>query len=388
MLLRKGRGSDHARAAGEKPTAVDLFCGAGGMSLGFRQAGFRVVAAIDADPLNVRTHAKNLPETLCWEADLGSLTGRAILRRCGLKAGAVDAVFGGPPCQGFSEIGPRKKRDERNRLLLRFATLVTELRPRYFVLENVRGLFFGRHGFLLQRFFQTVQERGYEVVTPMQLLDASDFGVPQKRRRAFVLGYQRHLTPPQYPSKALVRPPTVAEAIGDLPNVDDFESLLTTDVYVADLGNPSPFAAELRRPRTPASASAKPGLTGCQRTQHTAAVLRRFARTPPGQYEKRSRCYRLSNSGLAYTLRAGSGPEAGSFTAARPIHPEYARYITVREAARLHSFPDWFTFEPAKWHALRQIGNSVPPLLAQSVAGEILRAILVSTTLDVADRSA
>lgn len=359
------------------------------MSLGFAQAGFRVVGAIDADPLNVRTHAKNLPETLCWEADLLALTGRTILRRCGLKAGELDAVFGGPPCQGFSEIGPRRKRDERNRLLLRFATLVTELRPRYFVLENVRGLFFGRHGSLLQRFLHTVREGGYEVVSPTRLLDASDFGVPQKRRRAFVLGYRRGLRPPHYPSKALVRTPTVAEAIGDLPNVDDFESLLAGDVYFGDRGNPSAYAAELRRPRTTATTNATPpGLTGCQRTQHTAAVLRRFQRTRPGRYEKRSRCYRLSNSGLAYTLRAGSGPEAGSFTAARPIHPEWPRYITVREAARLHSFPDWFTFERAKWHALRQIGNSVPPLLAQAVASEIRRAILESETPVLADRSA
>jgi DNA (cytosine-5)-methyltransferase 1 len=356
------------------------------MSLGFSDAGFRVLGAIDSDPLNVRTHKRNLPDTVCWEGDLKSLGGAAIRRHCGLKAGDLDVVFGGPPCQGFSEIGLRRKNDARNRLLFRFGVLVAELRPRYFVLENVRGLLFDRHGAAFRRFLRTVGEGGYDVVSPTRLLDAADFGVPQNRRRAFVLGYKRGLTPPCYPAKAPAPTPTVFDAIGDLPDVDEVEELIDGDRYLGKLGAPSTYAAELRRPRTAPDSLA--GLTGCQRTQHSAVVRRRFDRTVPGCLERRSRCHRLSSSGLAHTLRAGTGPEAGSFTAARPIHPARPRYITVREAARLHSFPDWFVFEQAKWHALRQIGNSVPPLLARAVAREIIKALAAEGSIDVAERKA
>jgi DNA (cytosine-5)-methyltransferase 1 len=348
------------------------------MSLGFTQAGFRVLAAIDSDPLNVRTHLRNLPETPAWEADLTVITGAAIRRRCRLNGRDLDVVFGGPPCQGFSEIGRRRKRDERNGLLLRFATLVTQIRPRYFVMENVRGLLFPRHQHLLRRFIRILAAGGYEILQPIQLLDASEFGVPQKRRRAFVIGYRRGLAQPCYPSPLETPPPTVADAIGDLPNVDQFAELLTSNVYSGDLGQPSAYAVLLRHQiaSIPSIDATLSGITGFQRTRHTADVSRRFDSTAPGALEPNSRCYRLANAGLAPTLRAGTGPEAGSFTAARPIHPDSPRYITVREAARLHSFPDWYTFEQAKWHALRQIGNSVPPFLARAVANEILRVTI------------
>src|SRR5439155_1655423 len=126
------------------------------------------------------------------------------------------------------------------------------------------------------------------------------------------------------------------DAIGDLPDVDEIEALIESDSYFGKLGTPSAYAANLRRPRSGAAADPNLTLTGCQRTKHKAVVRRRFDRTVAGSFERRSRCYRLSFDGLAHTLRAGTGPEAGSFTAARPIHPERPRYITVREAARLH----------------------------------------------------
>jgi DNA (cytosine-5)-methyltransferase 1 len=166
----------------------------------------------------------------------------------------------------------------------------------------------------------------------------------------------------------------VWDAIGDLPEVEDIDALLKSDVYVGPLGRPSAYAARLRT-----SSNGAPGrtfkLSGCQRTVHKPAVRRRFDRTSQGALEQRSRSYRLSADGVSFTLRAGTGPESpGHFTAARHIHPESPRYITVRESARLHSYPDGFQFSTAKWHALRQIGNSVPPLLAAAVAREILRA--------------
>jgi DNA (cytosine-5)-methyltransferase 1 len=116
-------------------------------------------------------------------------------------------------------------------------------------------------------------------------------------------------------------------------------------------------------------------LTGCMRTVHTAKTIKRFGKTKQGAYEERGRFHRLAKGGLANTLRAGTGPAQGSFMAPRPIHPFQDRCITVREAARLHSFPDWFTFHPTKWHGFRQIGNSVPPRLARGVAESVRRAL-------------
>jgi DNA (cytosine-5)-methyltransferase 1 len=348
--------------------AVDLYCGAGGMSLGFMEAGFEVVAAVDSNPLNVEVHRDNLPAAPCWEADLGATSGRSILRRCGLRAGEVSVVFGGPPCQGFSEIGHRRRNDQRNEQVVRFAELVCQIQPRYFVMENVRGLLFRRHRKTVRRFVEKARSGGYEVVEPVRVLDASAYGVPQRRLRAFFLGFRRGESPPSYPDP-VGEAPTVWDAIGDLPDVDAFPELADTDIYDGPLGAPSRYALALRLGRPAGS-----GLTGCGQTKHADGVRRRFARTAPGACEARSRCYRLAEDEVSFTLRAGTGPEAGSFTAARPIHPALARCITVREAARLHSFPDWFDFHSTKWHAFRQIGNSVPPLLAKAVAAAIARA--------------
>jgi len=119
-------------------------------------------------------------------------------------------------------------------------------------------------------------------------------------------------------------------------------------------------------------------LTGCQRCDHNPDIVRRFQATNPGTLEPISRFQRLHLDRLAPTLRAGTGKDKGSFTAARPIHPTQARCITVREAARLHSFPDWFQFHPTQWHGFRQVGNSVPPNLANAVAARVAHALRAS----------
>ncbi len=338
------------------------------MTLGFVEAGFDVVAAVDSDPTQLEAHRANLPQIRCLRADLRSTSARSILRNSDLRAGEAAVVFGGPPCAGFSEIGHRRRDDHRNDLVLRFAELVCDIRPRYFVMENVRGLLFSRHRRTVRHFREIAEAGGYELVEPVRVLDAAEYGVPQRRRRAFFLGYRQGEIPPSYP-EPLGEPPTVQDAIGDLPEVDDFPDLLDADVYEGPLGAPSAYAATLR-----SGGARGAGLTGCSRTRHSDAVRRRFAVTAAGKRESKSRCQRLSADDVAFTLRAGTGPEGGSFTAARPIHPTRARCISVRESARLHSFPDWFEFHETKWHALRQIGNSVPPLLARAVASAVARA--------------
>jgi len=364
-----------------RPTGIDLFAGAGGMSLGFEQAGFDVAAAVDLDPVNVSSHTKNFPHCRGVQADVSTLSGKSLLDLVGLSGECVDVLFGGPPCQGFSLIGRRRIEDERNLLLSHFARLVREIRPRYFVLENVPGLMMGNCVEILHSFTRCIRKAGYDLVEPVRILDAADFGVPQRRQRAFVLGFRKGIAPPRYPEpdanfcdSGRGSFPTVWDAIGDLPDLGLCPELLESDRYHGSLGRPSEYAKRLRA----LDAKGKGvelrktlngrGLGGCLRTKHSSDTQRRFAETAPGTSEKVSRFFRLSCGGMAPTLRAGTGPDFGSHTAARPIHPKEPRCITTREAARLHSFPDWFEFHPTKWHGFRQVGNSVPPLLAQAVA--------------------
>lgn len=358
------------------------------MSLGFEQAGFDVIASADIEEINVLTYSKNFPRCSTWWTNLSSATGSQLREQTGIRDKQVDVVFAGPPCQGFSMIGKRLREDPRNLLLYDLARLITELSPSYFAVENVEGILLGSMKQMLDEFIRRVGRAGYAVVTPIKVLDAAEFGVPQRRRRVFLLGYLSGKVAPLYPKPThpydedgRTNGPTIWDAIGDLPKVAKYGYLLDHDEYAGELGKPSTYASILRGDlRDPADKSLHPstngnGLTGCLRTVHTKATIKRFEETKPGTPEKVSRFYRLTKSGLAPTIRAGTGPAQGSFMAPRPIHPFQNRCITVREAARLHSFPDWFRFHPTKWHGFRQIGNSVPPLLARAVASSIARAL-------------
>lgn len=357
------------------------------MSLGFEQAGIDVVAAVDSEPIHVEAHKANFPDCQALRADLSQLSGNELRRETGLEGKDIDVLFGGPPCQGFSTGGRRRLDDPRNTLLLQFARLVSELQPSYFVIENVDGLLMGEANEILESLLTCVESAGYSVVRPVKIFDAKDFGVPQTRRRVFILGYREGCLAPEYPTPTInarsdvnCGRPTVWDAISDLPNIEEFEELLHADVYRGDLGIPSRYAKVLRGEENDDGDHSRPrhrgeGLTGLGRTVHTAETRRRFAATEPGTREPISRYYRLTVEGVSTTLRAGTDRSGGSHTAPRPIHPVYPRCITVREAARLHSLPDWFFLHPTKWHGFRQVGNSVPPLLARAVARSALSAV-------------
>jgi DNA (cytosine-5)-methyltransferase 1 len=369
-------------------TAIDLFAGVGGMSLGFEQAGFNVVGAFDCEERHVTTYHSNFPFTRAHVLDLSRARGSDIRRLCGIGNRTVDVLFGGPPCQGFSAGGTRHLGDSRNTMLLHFARLIRELRPRYFVMENVEGLLFEHAAPVLAKFVLRVKRARYDLVQPVRVLDATDFGIPQRRRRAFILGCRRGLQVPQYPLRlTLVNDkgdtcfPKVKDAIADLPDVDTLDELFECEEAPAPLGKASYYARlmrgeirelhDLSRPRRWPSDV----VTGCLRTAHSTSTIARFRRTRPGCVDPISRYYRLKMDGVAPTLRAGTNIDHGKHTAPRPIHPAKPRCITVREAARLHSFPDWFRFHSTRWHAFRQIGNSVPPRLARAVAYSIQSAL-------------
>jgi len=372
----------------DRPSCVDLYSGVGGMSLGFEQAGFNIIGAVDIEETNVKTHALNFPTCNIWRADLSLASGDEIRKKTKIRDREIEVAFAGPPCQGFSLIGKRAADDPRNFLLVDLARLLPQLSVKYFVVENVEGILLGKAKEKLDEFVERIERAGYSVVKPIQVLDAAEFGVPQRRRRVFVLGYRNGLVAPEYPKPTHPYDedgrrigPTVWDAIADLPKIANYKYLFERDAYHGELAEPSKYAKFLtgdeRDPDDKSLLRTRNGhgLSGCLRTAHSDETIRRFRRTKQGSSEKISRFYRLAKNGLAPTLRAGTGPAQGSFMAPRPIHPFQDRCITVREAARLHSFPDWFHFHPTKWHGFRQIGNSVPPLLARAVGASVLRAL-------------
>ncbi len=367
---------------------MDVFAGAGGLSLGFEQAGFDIVAAVELDPIHAATHAFNFPrcaKSLC--ADATALRGVDIVRDL---PGGVDVVVGGAPCQGFSMIGKRALDDPRNELIRHFLRLVIELRPAVFVLENVRGLTVGKHRQLLDEVMAECQDAGYSVALPWQVLNARDYGVPQDRRRLFLLG-ARDVAVPRYPlPEVLSQPPTCTDALDDLPNAEAFDDLIYSDAVRVEQDTADALSAYAKEMACLSNDAWHYGyvrewdrnlLTASRRTAHTEISRRRFRETRHGTVEPISRLYKLAPNGVSNTLRAGTDSARGAFTSPRPIHYRDDRCVTVREMARLHGFPDWFRFHVTKWHGARQIGNAVPPPLARAVATSVREALGVAPTL-------
>jgi DNA (cytosine-5)-methyltransferase 1 len=381
----------------DRPLAVDLFSGAGGLTLGFEQAGFDVVAAVEIDPIHAAIHELNFPNCATICRDIAKVTGADIRAAAGIGRRPVDVVFGGPPCQGFSLIGHRALEDPRNSLVFHFLRVVSELRPRYFVMENVPGMATGGHSAFLNQLLARFDDAGYRVAQPWRILNAGHFGVPQDRRRLVLLGARAGQRLPAYPepmtsirgkskkgSESLPPGPSVAEAIGDLPEIDAYPELLGTDELRVQARGGSLYARRLRGaaqdPQNFGYERIHPAklITGCARAAHTDLSRQRFSATEPGETEPVSRFFRLPPDGVCNTLRAGTASDRGAFTSPRPIHPTSPRCISVREAARLHSYPDWFRFHRTIWHGFRQIGNSVPPLLGRAVASSIIDALGVA----------
>jgi DNA (cytosine-5)-methyltransferase 1 len=362
-----------------RPLVVDLFAGAGGLSLGFEQAGFDIAASVEIDPIHSAVHHHNFPRSKAICCSVVSLSGAKLRALAGLGDADIDVVCGGAPCQGFSTIGKRALDDPRNSLVQHYCRLVQELQPKYAVFENVRGLTQGAHKAFLDELIEALETSGYRVLKPYRVLNAADYGVPQDRKRLFLIAVRNGQVLPTYPEP--ISRVTVEQALGDLPDADLFEELLDRDHVQATLGRRSAYAARLRGEREDPLNFSHPRLwnsqllTSSTRTEHTALSRSRFAATVPGKIEPVSRFLRLDPQGVCNTLRAGTDSARGAFTSPRPIHPRLPRVITVREAARLHSYPDWFRFHATKWHGFRQIGNSVPPLLGRAVAGQLIVAM-------------
>lgn len=367
--MRATKGSGERRPA-HKIKAVDLFAGAGGFSLGALLAGAEVVAAIENDQNAAHTYRRNLIDsklTKCrlFDRDILELDPRKFMSEAGLKSGECTLLLGGPPCQGFSAHRLRDAGvgDPRNRLLLRYFEYVRALRPAYFLVENVPGLLWPRHKTFVKKFYATARAAGYETFEPT-ILNARDYGVPQNRRRVFILGYDAgRIGPPSWPPEATHVDPQSAEAT-----------------------NCKPWS-------TAATVFAKPAVTGDLNDihmQHGEALRAAFAKTPHNggsrvQSGRELTCHKHHDGHSDVYGRIDPYKPGPTMTTAcinpskgRFVHPTRDHGITLRQAARFQTFPEWFVFEGGLMAGGVQVGNAVPVQMAKALIEPLISAALLS----------
>lgn len=367
-------------------TAIDLFAGVGGLSLGAARAGFDVKLAVENDKHAMAAHAINFPKTRHLSADVSTLTGAELLKEAGLEAGQLDVLMGGPPCQGFSIIGNRNVDDPRNDLFSKFFDLVTEARPKIFIAENVCGILDEQYQATLELALHSV-EGTYKLLPPL-VIKASDYGAATVRKRVFFIGYLPNevcdFSHADFERRKVTDIVTVSEALTGLPVRvnDDWIEEKESWRQIADLDRTTFF--NKASGEIPSNVGDLGSLflyrnhhivSGCFGTRHTNVVRNRYDKLAHGEKDAISKSVRLNPMGLCPTLRAGTAADRGSYQAVRPIHHSEARVITPREAARLQGFPDWFQFAPTKWHSFRQIGNSVSPIVGEAITSVVRKKI-------------
>jgi DNA (cytosine-5)-methyltransferase 1 len=326
------------------PVGIELFCGCGGASTGFLNAGFNIAAGFDIDRRSIEAYEYNhsYRGSRGFVVDLSRTSGNELLNLAGVRK--IDVLLAGPPCQPFSIVGKRLgAEDNRARLLSDFVRLARELRPTTIFFENVPNLRSVDEGRLYARLERDLRRLGYSVNAAV--VAAADFGVPQIRRRLLLLaardGVELHLPERTHGEASLsekeLKPYlTVSEVLDDLPMAADFGEC---------------------------------GVYNHEPIEHTAQMLERFSTLEPGRRERGSFHDRLHPERPSYTLRAGTG----NFSPLRPVHYKFDRVITVRESARLQSFDDDFIWSDSipRLQQYRQVGNAVPPLVASALARAI-----------------
>ncbi|MCB8821919.1 DNA cytosine methyltransferase [Microvirga rosea] len=377
-------------------TCVDLFSGAGGLAVGFRQAGWAILAANDADRDAGETFRLNFPEATFFEGAISQLTAEALLEECGLEAGELDCLIGGPPCQSFSYNNHnRSADDERARLFEDYLRLVEGLKPKTLIMENVPGILTIGNRSVINEIFSQLALLGYE--SAVRILSAEEFGTPQIRRRVFIVGSRVGkaddlLPEPTHKSARVIsskrsetasgrrRPVTVGQAIGDLPPL-------------ANGGGVQLAARSRTRAKNSFQREVRKGAKAlynhiCQTLG--PLMLERIQHVPEGGNwrniprdlltagmqraeltDHTKRYGRLSRKGLASTILTKCDPHWGAY-----IHPTQDRVISVREAARLQGFPDAFVFAGQNiGKQYMQVGNAVPAPIARAIAEAALKHI-------------
>ncbi|CEJ47419.1 Cytosine-specific methyltransferase [Umezakia ovalisporum] len=345
---------------------LDVFSGAGGMSLGAQMAGISVAVAIELDPHAHATYSINHPETMVIRADLDRVFDVALP-----QSDEPLVLFGGPPCQGFSTSNQRTRGggNEKNWLYRAFVRLVSQVEPDWVVFENVRGILETEGGIFAANVERDLIALGYSVTSG--LLNAADFGVPQVRSRFFIIGRRNGAAPP-LPFTSDPERVTVNDAIYDLPD-------LTVGASKCELDYPRSAVSEYAK-RLRGSAQR---VTGNLVTNNAPHVVERYRHVPQGgnwedipealmaNYADRLRCH----TGIYRRLRSDAPSVViGNFRKNMLIHPTANRGLSVREAARIQSFPDWYRFAGSIGLQQQQVGNAVPPLLAKAVFESIVKA--------------
>lgn len=354
---------------------IDLFCGCGGFSKGFEQAGFDVRLGIDIWQDAVTTFKANFPNAATITEDISILTGDDILAVAGMTADEVDVIIGGPPCQGFSLSGKRLLDDPRNNLYKSFVRIVESIQPKAFVMENVPGLVKLFNGQVKEQVIEDFTNIGYMV--KMRQLRACDFGVPQARTRVFFVGISKDkIKNPTYIFPTETHGPnkkpyvTCKDALSDLDFIGDTQVLADEDEYVL------PATSEYQK----IMRSHSDKLLNHVATIHTEKTRRIIGMVPDGGNYKDlpQELWSTRKVNIAWT-RMNSMKPCFTIDTGHNHHFHYRanRVPTVRESARIQSFPDDFRFIGIKTSQLKQVGNAVPPLLAQAIAESII------TTLEV-----
>lgn len=342
----------------KKLTAIDLFSGAGGLHIGFERAGFDIKLCIDNDNLVERTHKRNFPDIPMINQDIRTVSVDTI--KSYLEDGTVDVIIGGPPCQGFSTIGKRvssnpEKRaahDPRNELVLVYANLIRSLKPKFIVMENVKGILTMDGGAYLQNVLSVLKDAGYSV--DYRLVNMADYGVPQIRERVIILGNRLGL-PVVFPEKDHSDNPESGllpwnncwDVLKDLVNLGDVPEFN----HVALKHTPKNIARYMLIPE------------GGRLPEDSL---------PPDLYRKNfgNTYKRLDRNRPALTMVPGND--------AFPIHPELHRSLTVREAARIQTFPDSMIFEGNRRQQGHQVGNAVPPMFSEKLGNFIVSQLALS----------
>ncbi|WP_270343398.1 DNA cytosine methyltransferase [Lactococcus petauri] len=338
---------------------LDLFCGCGGLSSGFEQEGFKIVAGIDSWKDALNTFEKNHLGSLAIELDLGNFSPEQIKEKAGKD---FDVIIGGPPCQGFSISGKRNPDDPRNKLYQGFVSTVEYFKPKVFLMENVPNLLSMAKGNVKDTIVEEFSAIGYNV--QYQVLLASDYGVPQNRKRVFFIGTRKDIRKFTYPIKNSTPPVTSLEAISDLPE------------HSLEDGAPYPLTPQSEYQKNIRNSSL--GVYNHKVTVHTEQTQKIIALVPDGGNYKNLpiELQQTRKVNIAWTRINSSKPSMTIDTGHNHhFHYKFNRVPTVRESARLQSFPDTFIFYGGKTSQLKQVGNAVPPLLAKSLASEIKRCL-------------
>lgn len=330
---------------------IDCFCGAGGLSLGFENAGFEVEYAFDIDEAAIKTYKKNpkYHHGSAFVRDIYKVSKKSIEEDLGHELGVIDVVIGGPPCQGFSVQRRGNDNDPRNQLVLEYIRLLKEIKPKFFIMENVGGILSARGKPFVKALFDNMKEAGYSI--KQKKLTASDYGVPQDRKRVIIVGELTNGKPAsfEYPEPDKGPKKTVREAIADLMDKD--ETMV-----------PNHKADKLSQINLKRIQSIKEGQGRDSLPEELQLACHKNT-----THRHLDTYGRMAWDQPSPTITA----RFDSFSRGRFGHPVLDRTITLREGARLQTFPDNFEFVGSKVEVARQIGNAVPPVLAERIAQQV-----------------